>query len=214
MKRFLLLISVFLGLMAFVLPVQATSFTLEFNYEFSEATEPKGPSPWLTATFDDEGSAGMVILTLVASGLTGTEFVTEWDFNLNPSLDPNQLSFVPNPGSANSISTGVNAFKADGDGRYDIQFLFPTNGSDRFGAGDVAIFKISLTDITANSFNFLSFPDGGHGPFLSAAHVQGIGDDGKDSGWVAPVPEPSTMLLLGFGLVGIAAFGRKKFRTS
>lgn len=35
------------------------------------------------------------------------------------------------------------------------------------------------------------------------------------SGYVATsVPEPSTMLLLGCGLIGLAAFGRRKFRTS
>ena len=28
-----------------------------------------------------------------------------------------------------------------------------------------------------------------------------------------PVPEPSTMLLLGLGLLGVTSLGRKKFRT-
>jgi hypothetical protein len=43
-------------------------------------------------------------------------------------------------------------------------------------------------------------------------HVQGFADGGSESFINAPhpVPEPATMMLIGFGLVGLAAFGRKK----
>ena len=36
--------------------------------------------------------------------------------------------------------------------------------------------------------------------------------DGKGGFDTFPVPEPASMLLLGIGMVGLAGFGRKKFK--
>ncbi len=199
-----------------------TPVTYLYDNEFSNGTAPTGPAPWLEARFSDV--AGGVQLTLMAQNLSSTEFVSGWYFNLNPLLVPTQLSFAYYSGGTATIlpvQTGLDAFKADGDGKYDILITFPTSGTaaQRFSAGDSITFTVTgITGLTASDFEFQSAPSGGHGPFFSAAHVQGI--SGDLSGWVDPsggntgastkVPDGgSTIALLGSALLGLGVLGRK-----
>lgn len=168
---------------------------------------PAGDPPWLRAIFDDTGQpADTVLLTLSDISLTGTEFVTQWYFNLDPEFDPLALQFsdpcktgsFDDPG----ISLGTDQFKADGDGKFDIFFAFATadGAPTRFTAGDAAEYTITYSgegSLTADSFDFLSEPPDSGYPTM--AKVQGIGPSGDDSGWVT-LPEPATVLLLALGL--------------
>jgi len=123
-------------------------------------------------------------------------------------------------------SLGLNAFKADGDGKYDILFQFAQTPANSFTSGEHLTYLISgIGGMTASDFVYLSMPAGGHGPFFSAIHMQGIGstgvtDTGSLSGWVSPsdvtivpVPEPTVaaFALVLAGLAGGRAWLRRRF---
>jgi hypothetical protein len=199
------------------------------DIEFSDGQAPASTlKPWIQMTISDS-SPGTVIFKLTAPHLTGSENVSEFDFNLDPALssDVGHLTFTSliKTGSFDdpTISQGVNGFKADGDGEYDINLSFTTGGNTNktFTGGDSLQYTISGSGISASSFDFLSHPAGGHGPFITAAHIQnttGAGSGG--SGWVADsvggtihlqdVPEPSSFLLAGLGVVGILAWRSRR----
>lgn len=184
--------------------------TYDYAVEYSGATPPAGAQPWLRATFDDEGSAGSVKMKLETLNLVGTEFVRTWAFNLDPALDVTQLSFsaptkvgsFTDP-SVSLVSNGVNVA---GGANMDIGLSFAAGGgaSARFTAGDAVEYTITgIPTLTANSFNFLS---SGNAALLTAAHVQGIGPTGDDSGWVT-VPEPAAGLS---ALIALPALLRRR----
>jgi hypothetical protein len=197
---------------------------MNLNFEFSGATQPAGSAPWLTAKFEnnaDNGAipVGAVRLTMSAANLVANEFAALWYFNLNPSLTPGLLTFTPvSIGAVASvgISTGVDAFKADGDGWFDISFDFPPPPgafAGKFTSGESVVYDITYggAGFGVNSFSFSSVPGGGNGTYRTAAHVQGIGSSASGSGWIGPVDPPGgapeatsfiiwSMLIVGAGM--------------
>ena len=203
-----------IGLLACMGNARAALVSYGFDSVFT-GTAPVGVSPWLTATFTDIVDG--VRLDVSASGLSGSENVKGFYFNLLSSLNPAQLQFSFVSGQAASVSLGENDFKADGDGRYDILMAYGT-GNDGLMSGQTSSYFISgIASLAAQSFVAFSSPGGGNGTFYAAAHVQNTGS-GDFSGWVrpsgyttqpitaAPLPAALTLMLAGVGVLGV--FGR------
>ncbi len=190
----------------------------DLTYEFSGAWAPEGT---LSVILNDTGQPADTVKLIVDAGdLVATEFVSELYLNVNPDFTPTALEIndLGGPYTVDSIEQGVDAFKADGDGKYDIHINFSTSNSNpelRLGAGDKAEFTIVGGEgFDSSDLEYLSAPAGGHGPFYVAAHVQGIGGEDDNSGWVTtPVPEASTIILFGSGLLGVLGFARGKVRS-
>lgn len=215
--------------------LSASADTVTYNFgSVSSGGTPSGTAPWVQATFTDAGMpANTVQLTLNGANLSGSEFVSCWYFNLDPSLNAAALTFTAT-GSTGSftiptVQTGTDAFKAGPDGKFDVLLGFSTAGdsSSRFTSGDSLTFDISgITGLTANDFDTLSTCAGGSGLYSSAVHIQSI--DGGDSAWVNPistlvqndsvdrqVPDHSTTVaLLGASLLVIEGMRRKMRRQA
>lgn len=117
-------------------------------------------------------------------------------------------------GQTMTFNFGSNAFKADGDGFYDILVDFDTAAANRLTPGEAIVFDLTSTTIgfTSDSFLVFSAPGGGNGPFRIAAHIQGLPNGESDFITEGQVPEPTSMLLLGSGLVTLAAGLRKRLK--
>lgn len=206
--------------MSFGAAAHADSFTVELGTEFSGATEPEGATPWLIMTVDDGNTPGTVDF-LIEANLTDDEFVGAFYFNYDQSAGSLLFTSITNiSGPAfNSLVTCENTLnatcKADGDGFHDLVMSF-SNGV--FTDGGEVGFTLNLAGLTAGMFNLESQPGGGNGTWTAAAHIQAIGAEDDDSGWIGgrggdthEVSEPGTLALFGLGLalMGVATRRRR-----
>jgi len=160
--------------------------------------------------------AGQVGFTISNSGPTFcTIFTVYFDDSLAVLSDFLNLSFL---GSQGSFYAANNSGTLSGGQNADPPFANPADWVvDRLGAAANGVDPDEALTITFSAeFN----------PVITALelgdlriglHVGRIGFEEKSDSFIttgAPIPEPATMLLMGFGLFGLGVFGRKKFLKS
>ena len=96
------------------------------------------------------------------------------------------------------IGQVANSYAAGSDKYYDINLMFESSnansGVKRFTQGDVLVYNVTGSGITAGSFDYYSDPGGAAGPFHTAAHIQNTPNGEGCSVWVSSVPEPSAAI--------------------
>jgi hypothetical protein len=166
-----------LGLMP--APANALSVTFNLDREFSGGDDPAGGTPWVTAKFDD--IAGGVQMTIDTLGLVGSEFLTQFYFNIDPFLTPTNTNYVSGV-TASAFDYGLNAFKADGDGDFDALFDYPTSGAGIFSALKTSVYDLLHADLSVSNIVALS-QGGGNSPvgFMSLHKFRALGRMGKEA---------------------------------
>lgn len=207
MKRSLVgVMGAFLLAQLFFVPV-AGAIVYDLNTIVSGTLTPTNLS-WGTVEFTQVNTTSVKVKIDLAGTLNKIQALY---FNYDDTKFSNSTAFTI---SASSLGIDENKQKADGYSGGFFDLTIPQNGN--IGTTDTFEATISLaTGLDVSDFDFFDTS----GKLKVAVHIGNYGtkpgETGENSIWVGSgpppqVPEPSTMLLIGFGLVGIAGL-RKRF---
>lgn len=214
----------FSPLLIFLLLILGSSaYALSLSYEFGEVT-------YGTMDITAKDTDTLTIRYDANSPLPGSAEVTGFGFTFNPNtilpsnvdnphdgditgdlngldwIELDNLNAIPNPANSSLLKTDFLYGVTEGN----------SNNINPPGirAGEFDVFYLDFTGVqnlvTLDLASFVQY---------TGIRIQSLPDDINGGSLFLtdtpnPVPEPTTMLLFGTGLIGLAGFGRKKFKKN